>query len=146
LLIIKNNFMETKIRSLIVIVFIATGVIIYGCTETDSTKGVGPIKNISIDSNINTSLSAQGKQIFDLKCAICHTFDKRSVGPLLKGVTQKRKPEWIMNMILNPAEMTSKDVVAKELLKEYKTPMVFQDIKEDEARSILEYLREKDKE
>ncbi|HCN37916.1 MAG TPA: cytochrome C, partial [Bacteroidetes bacterium] len=94
---------------------------------------------------INISLSEKGKQIFDSKCLACHNFERRVVGPPLNGITQRRKPEWIMNMIINPEEMTHKDPQAKELLMQYITPMVSQNITEDEARAMLEYFRSKDK-
>jgi hypothetical protein len=46
-----------------------------------------------------------------------------------------------MNMILNPEQMTKEDPVAKKLFVEYLTQMTFQDVSEDDARAILEYLR-----
>jgi hypothetical protein len=46
-----------------------------------------------------------------------------------------------MNMILNPGEMLDKDPVAQELLAEFLTKMTFQDVTQDDARSILEYFR-----
>jgi hypothetical protein len=49
-----------------------------------------------------------------------------------------------MNMILNPAEMTQKNRIAKQLLAEYMTQMTFQDVSQDDARAILEYFRQQD--
>jgi hypothetical protein len=69
----------------------------------------------------------------------------RKVGPALKDVTNRRKPEWIMNMIMNPAEMTQKDPTAKSLLGEYMTQMANQNVDEKGARAILEYFRTNDK-
>jgi len=47
-----------------------------------------------------------------------------------------------MNMLLNPTEMLEKDPIAKALLKEYNnTIMLNQNLSEEEARSIAEYLR-----
>ena len=46
-----------------------------------------------------------------------------------------------MNMILNPREMEQKDPVAKKLLSEYNIPMPELGLSEDQARTILEYLR-----
>jgi mono/diheme cytochrome c family protein len=108
--------------------------------------GIGPIKKVEISGNIDMNLVNEGKKIFELKCSACHKLEERYVGPALKGVTKRRKPEWIMNMILNPIEMTQKDSTAKQLLSEYLVQMTFQDVKESEARAILEYFRYIDKE
>ena len=67
--------------------------------------------------------------------------EERYIGPALQDVTERRTPEWIMNMILNPEEMTKKDPIAKELLAEYLSPMANQSLEEEEARKILEYFR-----
>lgn len=111
----------------------------------DDGKGVGPVKSIDIPDTIDAKLVAEGKAIFDVKCVACHNLDSRKVGPALKDVTKRRKPEWIMNMIMNPAEMTQKDPTAKKLLGEYMTQMADQNVSEKEARSILEFFREDDK-
>jgi len=110
-----------------------------------SDLGIGPIKSVTVAAEIDAAMAAKGKTAFEAKCSACHKFGERYVGPDLKTVTTRRKPEWIMNMILNPTEMTQKDEIAKELLGEYMTQMTFQNVSEEEARQILEYLREKDK-
>ena len=95
-------------------------------------------------SLITISLSAQdGAALFKAKCTACHKISKRFVGPGLKGVTQRRSPEWIMNMILDPERMVSENETAKQLLMEYNAPMANQNLTEDEARAILEYFRTK---
>jgi hypothetical protein len=70
--------------------------------------------------------------------------DEKVVGPALGGVTKRRTPEWIMNMILNPEEMTKQDPTAQALLAEHLTQMTFQNVTEKEARAILEYFRKTD--
>jgi cytochrome c len=59
------------------------------------------------------------------------------------GVTDRRTPEWIMNMILNPEVMVAENPIAKKLLAEYLSPMANQSLTESEARAILEYFRTK---
>jgi mono/diheme cytochrome c family protein len=103
-------------------------------------KGIGPIKNITLDA-INEGKVAEGKVLFKSKCSACHKMSKRFVGPGLAGVTERRSPEWIMNMILNPEVMVSEDPIAKDLLATYMSPMANQSLTEDEARLILEYFR-----
>ncbi len=108
--------------------------------DPKTDKGVGPVTSITL-GDIDNALAEQGKALFMAKCSACHKIDKRFVGPPLKGVTEKRTPEWIMNMILNPDKMVVENVEAKKLLAEYLSPMANQSLKEEEARVILEYLR-----
>jgi hypothetical protein len=46
--------------------------------------------------------------------------------------------------MLNPAEMTANDSIAKELLATYLTQMANQNLTEEQARNILEYFRQQD--
>mgnify|MGYP003684781141 FL=1 len=47
-----------------------------------------------------------------------------------------------MNILLNPTEMLKKDPIAHALLKEYNNiQMLNQNLSEEEARAIAEYLR-----
>ena len=107
-------------------------------------KGIGPIKSIEL-GEIDEVMVARGKNVFESKCSACHKFAEKYVGPSMAGITERRKPEWIMNMILNPEEMIDKDPVARELLEIHLTKMTFQDVTEDQARNILEYFRHVDK-
>lgn len=108
-----------------------------------SNKGIGPISSVSL-GEVDNALASEGETIFKAKCTACHKISKRHIGPALKGVTQRRSPEWIMNMALNPEEMVQNDPIAKALLVEYNgAPMANQNLTEDEARAILEYFRTK---
>lgn len=103
-------------------------------------KGIGPISSITL-GELDETMAATGKEVFKTKCSACHKMTKRFVGPALNGITERRTPEWIMNMILNPEEMVEKNPAAKQLLAEYLSPMANQSLTEDEARQILEYFR-----
>jgi len=103
-------------------------------------KGVGQVKNISLGT-LNKTLATKGATLFKVKCTACHKINKKFIGPELKGVIQRRSPEWIMNMILNPEKMLVENKIAKALLEEYKSPMVNQNLTKEEARAILEYFR-----
>ena len=105
-------------------------------------KGIGPVKSITL-GDLDQALADKGKEIFTLKCSACHKITKRFVGPGLAGFTERRTPEWIMNMILNPELMVAENQIAKDLLAEYLAPMANQNLTEIEARQILEYLRTK---
>ncbi len=108
-----------------------------------SDRGVGPITEVTLGP-LDEALAKKGKIIFKQKCNACHKIEERYVGPAIKGVTTRRKPEWIMNMIVNPTGMLEKDPIAKELLATYLTPMTFQNVTTDQARAILEYFRQVD--
>ena len=106
-----------------------------------SDKGVGPVSSVELADEIDQEMATKGEELFKSKCTACHKIEKRLVGPALKGVTERRSPEWIMNMILNPENMVNEDPIAKQLLAEYSAPMSNQSLTEDEARAILEYFR-----
>lgn len=116
----------------------------FGDDDPKSNRGVGPIKELKLEEKVDGKRAASGRKVFETKCSACHKLDERYVGPALRGLTQRRSPEWIMNMILNPAEMLQKDAIAQELLGEYLTQMTFQNVSQDETRSLLEYFRESD--
>lgn len=106
-------------------------------------KGIGPISSISL-GELDQAMVAQGEEVFKAKCTACHKISKKFIGPQLQGVTERRSPEWIMNMVLNPEEMVQKDPIAKQLLIDYNgAPMANQNLTEDEARALLEYFRTK---
>lgn len=107
-----------------------------------SNKGIGPITAYTFDSAINTDLAEKGKGIYAAKCTACHLVDRRMIGPALKGVYDRRSPEWVLNMLLNTNEMLQKDPIAKALLKEYNNAlMINQNLSEEDAKAIAEYLR-----
>lgn len=106
-------------------------------------KGIGPISSVSL-GEIDQALVSEGETVFKAKCTACHKISKKFVGPALKGITQRRSPEWIMNMTLNPEEMIQKDPIAMQLLVEANgAPMANQNLTEEEARALLEYFRTK---
>jgi cytochrome c len=113
-------------------------------TDPMKNQGIGPVKNLDLDDELVEVYVTRGENIFDAKCTACHKFEERYVGPPVAGITKRRTPEWIMNMILNPEEMGKKDPIANELLAEYMTQMTNQNITEDEARYLLEYFRHYD--
>ena len=75
--------------------------------SNEPNKGVGPISSIEIPTEIDTELASKGEELFTVKCTACHKMDARYVGPALKGVTEKRTPEWIINMIMVPESRRS---------------------------------------
>ena len=107
-----------------------------------NNKGIGPVSEIVFDNEINQNQAQSGKKLFNQLCTSCHMIKEESIGPAIKGILDRRSPEWIMNMILNPTEMVQKDPIAKKLLAEYNNEYMYnQNLIEDEAREIIEYFR-----
>lgn len=105
-------------------------------------KGVGPITEVKLDAEIDQEMAARGKEIYEKMCTACHKPTEKFIGPAPKGIFERRSPEWIMNMILNPENMVKEDPIAKKLLMEYNgSPMANQNLTEEEARAVLEYFR-----
>ncbi|NAS12542.1 c-type cytochrome [Poritiphilus flavus] len=107
-----------------------------------NNKGVGPITSVEFGDEIDTEMAAVGEAKFKAICTACHMVDQRMIGPAMKGVYERRSPEWVMNMILNPDGMLKEDPIAKALLKEYNNAiMLNQNLSEEDARAVAEYLR-----
>ena len=110
-------------------------------TAEQLEKGIGPVASVSL-GELDAELAARGEEQFRMKCSACHKFGERYVGPDLADVLDRRTPEYVMNMMMNPAEMLEKHPDAKALLAEFFTPMPEQNIDRETARSLLEYLRQ----
>lgn len=105
-------------------------------------KGVGQIKDIVLDAEINQEMVTAGAALFKTNCTACHKLDKRFIGPSPVGILERRSPEWVMNMILDPKLMTEEDRCAKDLLIEFNgAAMANQNLTVAQTRSILEYFR-----
>ncbi|MEX0813814.1 MAG: cytochrome c [Chitinophagales bacterium] len=108
-------------------------------------KGIGEIKQVELTDELDEAMIKVGKSIYDMKCASCHKLtDQRVVGPGFQGITNRRKPEWIMNMITNVDVMLEKDPTAQALLEECLTRMPNQNVSVGDARQILEFFRKND--
>jgi mono/diheme cytochrome c family protein len=112
-----------------------------GLTAFQLKQGIGPVtEEVSLGA-LDQALVEEGSAIFTEKCSACHKEAERYVGPPLGGVTERRSPAYVMNMILNPQEMYEKHPDAHKLLAEYMTQMPYQTVSREQARAILEYLR-----
>jgi len=112
--------------------------------DTLKDIGIGPITAPVTLGPIDNALADSGNKVFAAKCVACHAIEKKVIGPKLLGVSKRRAPEWIMNQILNPSEMTAKDPIAKNLLGIYIAQMANQNLTQNEAREVLEFFRRND--
>lgn len=103
------------------------------------------IKSVQLTTPLKPEWVASGKGIYEMKCLSCHklTSDKL-VGPGWAGVTKRRQPVWIMNMITNVDMMLAKDAEAQKLLELCLVRMPNMNVTEHEARQILEFMRNND--
>ena len=109
---------------------------------TLDNKGIGKVKNVELSPTIDNAMVERGAALFKTNCTACHKTNKRFVGPNPTGIMERRSPEWIMNMILDPKLMTEEDQCAKDLLVEFNgASMANQNLTEEQARDILEYFR-----
>jgi hypothetical protein len=101
--------------------------------------------DVELTNPLNQQWVTNGKGIYEMKCQSCHKLtDERLVGPGWKGVTQRREPHWIMNMITNVDMMLEKDPEAQKLLEQCLVRMPNQNLTKDEARQVFEYMRSND--
>jgi len=102
-------------------------------------------EDIQLTNPLNAQWVKEGKGIYDLKCQSCHKLtNEKLVGPGWLGVTKKRTPDWIMNMITNVDIMLEKDPEAQKLLEECLVRMPNQNLSKDEARRVIEFQRSND--
>ncbi|MGB2397752.1 MAG: c-type cytochrome [Flavobacteriaceae bacterium] len=105
-------------------------------------KGIGPIKNLRFESKIDQTMLAEGASAFKQKCTACHKVKGKLIGPSMEAIYERRHPAWVMNMLLNPTQMVKEDPIGIALLKEYNNVlMINQNLTQEEARAIVEYLR-----
>lgn len=109
-------------------------------TDAQIKYGIGPIDSLELGP-VNSQLANRGERIFRSVCMKCHTLDQAVLGPPLRDVTNRRTPEFIMNVILNPQENVMRHPELQKYHKIYNNYMTDQGLDSTAARAILEYLR-----
>ncbi len=111
----------------------------------DPHRGEGKHQNIDLGAKLDGAMAESGEKIQSVKCSSCHKLtDEKLVGPGWKGVTSRRKPEWIMNFISNPDPMIDKDPELQAQLELCLVRMPNQGLTDIDARHILEFMRKND--
>jgi hypothetical protein len=142
------------------LVGIALSVAMFSCTQknanetlsdreleslTDPAKGIGIVRNVALTNPLDLDKIERGRAIYLAECRSCHTLDDQlTVGPGWKDITQRRKPEWIMNMITNVDVMLDNDEEALKLMEDCGTRMRVETMSVSDARDVLEFMREND--
>ena len=116
-----------------------------GNPSYDPKRGEGKFTKVDIGATLDNAMAATGEKIAGVKCSSCHkTTEEKLVGPGWKGVTSRRKAEWIMNFITNPDPMIEKDPAVQAQLELCLVRMPNQNLNDTEAREVLEFLRQND--
>ena len=112
----------------------------------DPKRGEGKFdaSNVTLGA-LDAAMATKGESIAGTKCMSCHkTTDEKLVGPGWKGVTSRREPHWILNFITNPDPMIDKDPEVQAQLELCLVRMPNQNLNDEEARQVLEYMRKND--
>jgi cytochrome c5 len=152
-----------KRNSLIAAIVLSIGFFVIACKEgvkkepapvdvQDLTKNQPEVHGTEIKESeivithpLNAEWVSGGKAIYELKCQSCHRLtEEKLVGPGWKGVTQRRTPAWILNMITNVEMMLEKDPEAQKLLESCLVRMPNQNLMIEDARKVLEFQRSND--
>ncbi len=116
-----------------------------GNPSYDPKRGEGKYTTVDLGAGLDQAKAAAGEKVSGVKCSGCHKVtDEKLVGPGWKGVTERHRPEWIMNFITNTDEMLNKDPKAQAQLEICLVRMPNQNLSDDEARNLLEYMRKID--
>jgi cytochrome c551/c552 len=129
----KNNKMTSGNKDTVVI------------SQGANSKGIGRFKEIKLTHPLDVDMIAKAQLIYNAKCFACHKLtSEKLVGPGWKGVTDRRAPEWIMNFITNTQVMLDKDLVAQSEMVTCVVRMPNQDLTDEQARQMLEFMRKND--
>ena len=113
--------------------------------DAASDKGIGKFKDLKLTTPLDSKMVEAGEATYNTKCIACHKLtNEKLVGPGWAGVTSKRRPEWILNFETNTNAMLDSDIVAQQLLVTCVARMPNQNLSDDDARSVLEFMRKND--
>ncbi|MBX3163013.1 MAG: cytochrome c [Bacteroidetes bacterium] len=114
--------------------------------DYDPNRGEGKFDESNVEAGaLNMAMAEKGEAISGTKCLSCHKLsDEKLVGPGWEGVTERRSLHWIMNFITNPDPMIDKDPEVQAQLELCLVRMPNQNLADEEAREIVEFMRKND--
>jgi len=111
----------------------------------DPKRGEGKFTKVDVSASLDAAKADAGNKIYTVKCSSCHKLtEEKLVGPGWKGVTSRHTAEWIMNFATNPDAMLDKDPKAQAMLEICLVRMPNQNLTDDDARNIYEFMRKND--
>lgn len=116
-----------------------------GNPSYDPNRGEGKFHDVQLPASLDGAMADKGQKIVELKCESCHKMtDEKLVGPGWHGVTSRHQPAWILNFITNTDAMIDKDPKAQAMLEICMVRMPNQNLSDDDARAVLEFMRKND--
>lgn len=111
----------------------------------DPERGEGKFTDVAVAATVDQTMASAGEKIYSVKCSSCHKLtSEKLVGPGWLGVTERHKAPWIMNFVTNTDAMLNKDPKAQAQLEICLVRMPNQNIADDEARNVYEFMRRND--
>jgi cytochrome c2 len=94
--------------------------------------------------NSTAKFSAEAAATFNKRCTACHTYGKGiKVGPDLKGITERRKRDWLLKFIhASSTVIKAGDSTATALFAQFKQQRMpdWTDLSEKQINDILDYI------
>jgi cytochrome c2 len=116
-----------------------------GNPSYDPNRGEGKFTKVDVGASLDEAKATSGEKVYTVKCSSCHKLtQEKLVGPGWKGVTSRHSAEWIMNFATNPDAMLDKDPKAQAMLEICLVRMPNQNLSDDDARNIFEFMRKND--
>lgn len=113
--------------------------------EQDDQETVQGPEESNVEAATASGDAAAGKALFNSLCAACHKLDGNSIGPPLRGVTERRDIEWLQRWIKNSQSLISSgDAHAVEIFNEYNQVAMppFPQLSDGDIENILAYTSE----
>jgi cytochrome c551/c552 len=91
---------------------------------------------------VDKTTITKGQSIFQLRCATCHSFKQRGIGPSLSGVTTQASHTWLAKFITNSqALVKAGDKRAVAVFNQYKVPMPPNpDLTKEDMHALLSFI------
>ena len=135
----KKNAFKCKNTKLLLSAFTLLSItLIASCSGGGDTEFT-VIKGAEIGA-FNQAQANMGKKIFSEKCASCHKYDIKLVGPPLGTVVKRRSTDYILSQILHPDKMIANNDTTKALLAKFLAQMPNQHLNMIEAKAVLMHL------
>lgn len=116
-----------------------------GNPSYDPHRGEGKYTDVQVGATLDAALAEKGNAAYGVKCSSCHKLtDEKLVGPGWKEVTKRNTAAWIMNFMTNTEVMLDKDPKAQAQLELCLVRMPNQNLSDEEARALYEFMRKND--
>jgi len=112
---------------------------------TTPSQATVNIQESMTGTEVSEETIKDGMKLFEKKCLACHdkSLTRRSTGPALMGVTEKRDLDWLISWVKNSKKMVDDgDAQAVEIYNEYggAAMTAFGDLSDDQIKSILMFI------